>query len=303
MRLCGKNPILKHQLIEWRTVALFLLTYLCFLLLTLSYQWLPWWLILPLGSAVLALYGSLQHEVIHGHPTRFRKFNEALVFPSLWLWLPYALYRDSHLQHHKNELISDPFDDPESFYVSSAAWQTMGRLRRSLYWLRNTLLGRLVAGPLWVLISFLKGELLLCLQGDGYRAKVWSLHLISVIATLLWLSYCEIPLIVYFLLFIYPSLSLTLLRSFLEHQADPVPAHRTVIVQSQAFFSLLFLNNNLHALHHEQPGIPWYQLPSVWNEDRQNILKRNGGYYYPGYFSIFKQYLLTPKVHPRHPQA
>ena len=294
---------MKNQSIEWRTVALILVTYLGFLVVTLSYQWLPWWVILPVGGTLVALYGSLQHEVIHGHPTRYRKANEAMVFLTLWLWLPYPIYRDTHIQHHKNELITDPFDDPESYYVSAAAWDNMGKLQQSLYLLRNTLTGRLLIGPLWVMMSFLKSELLLCLRGDGYRAKVWSVHLISVFATVLWLNYCGIPLLEYMLLFVYPGMSLTLLRSFLEHQADPLPAHRTAIVQSHTFLSLLFLNNNLHALHHEQPGLAWYQLPSVWRADRRDILQRNGGYYYSGYLSLFKQYLFKPKAHPRHPHV
>ena len=296
------QPNLKKQPIEWQTLGLFGGVYLGFILLTTSYHWLPWWVVLVAGAGIVALYGSLQHEVIHGHPTRWRLVNEALVFPTLWLWLPYALYRDSHLQHHKNELITDPFNDPESYYVPIVRWQEMSKPVQSLYLLRNTLIGRLLIGPLWVVVAFLIEEGRLCLKGKRDRLRVWGIYLLPVAATLWWLNYCEIPLLEYVLLVVYPGLALTLLRSFLEHQAVELPEHRTVVVSSGALFSLLFLNNNLHALHHEQPAIPWYELPTVWKANKAKILARNGGYYYNGYRTLFKRYLFKVKTHPRHPE-
>lgn len=294
---------MKTQPIEWQTIGLVGFVYLSFLLLTLSYHWLPWWMVGPLGGCVVALYGSLQHEVIHGHPTQWRKLNEALVFANPWLWMPYEIYRDSHLQHHNDELITDPFDDPESYYVSSAQWLAMSKPVQALYLLRNTLIGRLLIGPLWVIASFLIEETRLCLSGNSYRIKVWMFHLLSIIATLWWINYCQIPFIEYVLFFVYPGLSITLLRSFLEHQAVALPEHRTVVVSSGALFSVLFLNNNLHALHHEQPGLPWYRLPAIWNANKTDILKRNGNYYYNGYGPLFKRFLFVPKTHPRHPEV
>ena len=65
----------------------------------------------------------------------------------------------------------------------------------------------------------------------------------------------------YLLLFVYPGTSLTLLRSFAEHPAATEPGHRVAIVERAGPFSLVFLNNNLHAAHHRAPGIAWYRLP------------------------------------------
>ena len=72
---------------------------------------------------VVVLHGSLQHEVIHGHPTRLRWLNDGLGKPGFWLWLPYELYRELHLRHHQNDTLTDPLDDPESYYVTGGRWR------------------------------------------------------------------------------------------------------------------------------------------------------------------------------------
>lgn len=65
-----------------------------------------------LGSILLILftawYMSLQHELIHGHPTRWRGVNQLLGTLPLAVWYPYGLYRDSHIQHHKDEDLTHP---------------------------------------------------------------------------------------------------------------------------------------------------------------------------------------------------
>src|SRR3546814_3895233 len=72
----------------------------------------------------------------------------------------------------------------------------------------------------------------------------------------------------YLLLFVYPGIALSLVRSFLEHQARPEVSERSVIVESGPLMSLLFLNNNLHLVHHDKPGLPWYRIPAFYRQRR-----------------------------------
>lgn len=253
------------------------------------------------GSVIVCLHGSLQHEVIHGHPTRSKPLNEWLVYPALGMWLPYEIYRDTHLKHHQDEYITDPFEDPESYYVPNDTWNGKTDLHRYMLMIRNTLVGRLLFGPVWAILSLGKSEITMIAAGDLSHVRYWIWHIASVSLLIVWLRFCEIPMNEYILLMAYPGMSLTMLRSFLEHQVDPEPARRTVIVESSGLIGLLFLNNNLHALHHEQPAMPWYRLPGVYASQSNEILARNGGYYYPGYLNIIRRYLLSPKTHPRHP--
>ena len=61
---------------------------------------------------------------------------------------------------------------------------------------------------------------------------------------------------------------------------------------------LLFLNNNLHVVHHENPGVAWYVLPQRFARERAEVLRRNGGYYFSGYGALVWRYGLRPKERP-----
>ena len=108
---------------------------------------LAWWRELGIFPATLLLiwftawYMSLQHELIHGHPTSRPWFNQLLGTLPLAVWYPYGLYRDSHLAHHNHQLLTQPVDDPESYYFTPQSWRRFAPWQRSLIHLRNTFLG------------------------------------------------------------------------------------------------------------------------------------------------------------------
>ena len=72
---------------------------------------------------------------------------------------------------------------------------------------------------------------------------------------------CEMSIAAYVALFAWPGLSLTLLRSFAEHEPAAKEDRRTVIVESGLLGSLLYLNNNLHAVHHAFPAFRGMRSP------------------------------------------
>ena len=94
-----------------------------------------------------------------------------------------------------------------------------------------------------------------------------------------------------------------MLRSFLEHQYEEDPLHRSVIVEAGWFWRLLFLNNCYHFVHHQHPSMPWYALPAAYARDRAAYLAKNGVYLWPGYASIVRAYALRAKEPVRHPCA
>lgn len=287
--------------IEWPTLAVALAVYVSFGLVTWSYHSLPWWLVLPLGGYLVAWHGSLQHEVVHGHPTPWRAVNEALVFPSLWLWLPYTLYRDSHLRHHNDVALTDPLEDPESTYVTAEDWACLSPASRALLWATKTLAGRMILEPLRCIWRLWRSEARRLAGGDTRHAVIWLSHGVSCALVLTWVVVvCRIPILEYVIFFAYPGVALTLLRSFLEHQAHERVGERTVIVEAGPVLSLLFLNNNLHTLHHIEPGTPWYNLPVRYRARRSELLEHNGGYFFNGYKEIVARYLFQPKESPVH---
>ncbi|MEO3430571.1 fatty acid desaturase [Pelagibius sp. CAU 1746] len=290
--------------LEAPTLLVALAIYGGFGALTWFHAALPWWVLLPLGAYLVAWHGSLQHEVTHGHPTPSALANELLVLPSLWLWVPFRRYRDSHLAHHDDAHLTDPLEDPESYYLDAANWAAAGPLTRTFLRVHNTLAGRLLFGPLRCVVLFWKGEIARALGGDFGHAKAWAIHAAGVALVLAWVvGVCGLPLWQYLLFFVYPGISLSLLRSFLEHQARPEVTERSVIIEAGPLMSLLFLNNNLHLVHHDKPGLAWYRIPALYRQRRALFLASNGGYFFKGYGEVFRRYFLRAKEQPLHPAA
>ena len=99
----------------------------------------------------------------------------------------------------------------------------------------------------------------------------------------------------------YLGLSILKIRTFLEHRADESVKGRSVIIEDKGILAWLFLNNNFHALHHDQPELPWYALPRQYQNNRQAILTDNKHYCYRSYGEVFRQYFFKrkdPVVHP-----
>ncbi len=291
-----------RRAVEWPTLSIAAVIYAAFGALTWYYHQLPWWLVLPAAAYLVAWHGSLQHEVTHGHPTRWLRVNELIVLPSLWLWLPYRVYRQTHLAHHHDEYLTDPLNDPESSYKTPAQWAAYRRMTRVLLWINNTVAGRFVLGP-WIDVSqMLRVQFPRLWHGERKAWAAWAWHALGCAIVLTWtIGVCGIPLLDYVLLFVYPGMAFGALRAFAEHRTAEVPAQRSVIVDASWPLALVFLNNNLHALHHREPWLAWYRLPRRYRARRDAILQENGGYRFRGYGEIVARYLLWPKAPVVHP--
>jgi fatty acid desaturase len=288
--------------IEWPTVALIAVVYASLALLMWFFHAIPWWVVLPIAAYLVALHGSLQHEALHGHPTRNRLVNEILVSINPSLWFPYQRYRKLHLIHHNDENLTDPTLDPESYYLLPEHWAQLPAPMRQLYTMNNTLAGRMIMGPVIASIRFWSSEAMAIVKGDREVLQAWLLHIPACAVTLVYaLWVCGIPFWQYVLLFAYPGIGLSLVRSFCEHQAAENAGERTIIVEASPFWGLLFLNNNLHVAHHTRPRIPWYELPAYYRAERNALIAKNNGYCMKGYGEIFRRYFLSPKEPVPHP--
>ena len=288
--------------VEWPTWLALFCCYAAWVALTLGYHVIGPWLFMPLAAYVVGLHSSLQHEALHGHPTRNRRINEALVFLPIGLFYPYRRFRDTHLAHHRDERLTDPYEDPESWYLAEGDWFAMSAPVRLLRKLNATLLGRLLIGPAIGFVGFVRHDFRLIRAGDKRVAKAWFLHLIGLFMVLGWVqAVAGINPFAYLMLAAYPGASLLMIRTYAEHRAVEEVDGRTAIIESGPVFSLLFLNNNLHAVHHKRPRLPWYRLPRHFREQRELFADQVGVDLVPGYGAIFRQYLLRarePIVHP-----
>lgn len=289
--------------IEWPTLGLIAGCYATWLFAGMLYGAAP-----PVSVLVLALsivlHSSLQHEAIHRHPTRSERWNETLVSLPLGLLVPYRRYRQQHLAHHADNRLTDPYDDPESFYLARAEWRRLPRVVKALLAWNNTLAGRILIGPAVAAAMFVAREARALLGQRGLASEVrraWAMHAggLAAVAGIINFGFA-MPLGAY-LGAAYLALSLLAVRSFCEHQWAWHPDARSVIVERSAL-GLLFLNNNLHAVHHARPGLAWYALPAAYRAHRDAWLASNGGYVFQGYGAVLHAFAFRAKEPVAHPE-
>lgn len=283
--------------IRWPTLALILG---CYAGWGAVLFWAPPTLALFLLVPVIALQSSLQHEVLHGHPFANKTLSEALVLGSLNLAIPYIRFRDTHLAHHTDATLTDPYDDPESNYLDPQTWARLSCAYRLVLSVNNTLLGRMLVGPALGQVTFMAADARLIRAGAPDVAYGWAVHIVTAVPILALVVASPTPLWVY-LVACYGALSVLKIRTFLEHQAHVRARGRTVIVEDRGPLAFLFLNNNFHVVHHMHPRVPWYLLPKIYAANREKYLRCNDGYRYANYAQIFRQHLLRAKDPVAHP--
>lgn len=293
----GRRP----AAVEWPTLALIVLCYGGWAVAGLL-LWPNWPLAgLLLLTLMIALQSSLMHECLHGHPTRSSAFNEALVFLPVGLVYPYRRFKALHLRHHADERLTDPFEDPESYYKALWQYEELPGWARGVLEVNNTMIGRFLLGPLIMNIGFFAAEATLIRRNVRGVRRAWLLHGAGLALVVPVIAYgFDMPLWLYILVPAWLGQSLISVRTFAEHQWSERPDGRTIIVERSPL-ALLFLNNNLHLVHHKVPTAPWYRLPALYRERRAEWLAMNDGYSYGSYWALLKEFAFRPKEPVPHP--
>jgi fatty acid desaturase len=288
--------------IEWPTVLLILAGYGGWLALTHAYGTWPTWLVVPGVAVLLTFHSSLQHEILHGHPTRSAAVNRLFGILPLSLWIPYDRFRALHLAHHVNDRLTDPIDDPETNYVTPDAWEKRSSFSRWIFQLQLTLAGRMLIGSWWRMGWFLGSEARAFARNDPGVRAAWITHVILCAPVVYWVTaVCGIPLWLYVVAMVIPGNAMLLVRSFAEHRARANVNERTATVEGSWLLGPLFLFNNLHSLHHAEPLLPWYRYHSRYRLTRDRLLAENGGLVYSTYFDVARRFLFRMHDQPQHP--
>lgn len=285
--------------VEWPTVALLAAFFVAWLALVLGHRHVPGPL-LYVGLVYLGgLWMSLGHELLHGHPTPWNWVNTAVGMLPLSMWVPFPRYKTLHVKHHRADL-TDPIDDPESFYLTPETWRQASPMRRRWHVFLRTMAGRLTVGvPRGILRYWLSEARSIRQPGV---ARQWSVHLLLAAAFGWWLFWVVgISPWVYVLAFCLGGSACTNLRSFAEHNAV-ASGTRSAVVKAGPVMSLLFLNNNLHHTHHSEPDLAWYRIPARHREMGSDRLAAEGaGLYEGGYLQLARMHMFRPFGQPEHP--
>ncbi|MEF3090540.1 fatty acid desaturase [Enterobacter sp. 10-1] len=297
-----------HQLSRSRLWRSELPTWL--LIITIYGGWfatLAYWQTLGLLPATLLLiwfsawYMSLQHELIHGHPTRWPRLNQLLGILPLAVWYPYGLYRDSHLAHHDNHHLTIPVDDPESYYFTAESWRRFAPWQRKVIHLRNTFIGRLLLAPLLDIAQTLVSAWRAFRLRQKAAMAMWTTHGLLLAGLFALMARVDFSPLYFVAVVSYPALALTKVRSFLEHRAADDPLARSVINEAGLPWRVLFLNLNYHSVHHDLPGVPWYGLRKLYLLERENYRQRNHGFLVRGYGEWLRRFLFRAVEVNAHP--
>lgn len=248
----------------------------------------------------LTLHSSLTHEILHGHPFRSERATTFLGLIQPGLLVPYLRFKRLHLAHHNDANLTDPYDDPETNYLDPTVWDRLPRGIQYLLGANNTLLGRMVVGPLIGMASFIRADIKQVKQGNWQVALDWIVHIPGVVLVLWLVSLSSVSIWMY-LAACYFALSILKIRTFLEHRAHERASGRSVVVEDRGILALLFLNNNFHVVHHMHPNVSWYRLPALYRAHKGRYLRRNHGYVYRSYGQVFRQFLLHRKDPVAHP--
>jgi fatty acid desaturase len=258
----------------------------------------------PLLVLLCAWHMSLQHELMHGHPTRFAWLNNLLGWPPLAVWYPYALYRESHMTHHRDEALTYPGVDPESNYVLPERWARLPAWQRTLWRARKSFIGRIVIGPPMSVAAMLVEAVMAFRRGEWRQAPMWLAHVSCVLMLLAWVQqYAGVPWWYYLLVITWPALGLAMVRSLYEHRAASHPKARIAINEAGLAMRLLYLNNNYHLVHHDLPALPWFHLPRAYRMRHEDYRRKCGGFVIGGYGALLRRHAWRPTDAPVHPQG
>jgi fatty acid desaturase len=276
--------------------------YAAWALLVIYNAALPWPVLALLAAYVLAWHFSLQHEAIHGWKSLPLRLRTALVWLPIGGWLPFALYKRAHTIHHNDPRLTYPGEDTETQYHRAADWAAYSPAWRGILLFNQTLIGRLAIGPALRLRKLVLTEFALLRRGDFSNLPVWGRFALGLGAVLLFVRWAGgMPVWKYYLLFVYPGISLGMLRAFIEHRWGDDPAERIASVESNWLFGMLFLWNNLQIVHHLYPAMPWFRIPGFYRRHRRELLEMNGHYVFRGYGEIARRWLVRPVFVPVHP--
>jgi fatty acid desaturase len=133
---------------------------------------------------------------------------------------------------------------------------------------------------------------------------IWLEHLLWCVPVILWTRIvCGMPIWIYVVTIVIPANGILLIRSFAEHRACALVPERTAVVEGSWILGPLFLFNNLHALHHREPLIPWFEYHRRYRAMRSELIAANGGLVYSTYFDVARRYLFRPHDRLLHPMG
>ncbi|AFZ01241.1 fatty acid desaturase family protein [Calothrix sp. PCC 6303] len=235
--------------------------------------------------AAASLHGIslFTHEGVHGVLHQNPHWNRIIsIICALPVGQNYSAYKVLHLQHHQHlGLKGDP-----DHYSNYTKWNWLQFL---MHW------GRLIIGyPVYLVVIPILGFR----QGNA-ADKIWiviEVVLLGIVTTALILSPIERDLLISGwlipMMFINTMVNIRGMsqHTLLEHEFDPILGTRTITTNAVTRFFMC--NENYHLEHHLYPGVPWYNLPKLHQELKDELISLQAPFI-PSYLSFVCDFVLA----------
>ena len=282
-----------HQSERWRHGQRILLFVTLYLTGAVAAWWIaghavrsPWlWVCVGpcylLAAAALHGISLFTHEAVHGTLARHKGWN---AFCGAVCAIPvlqnYSAYTVLHLRHHAH-LGEDR--DPDHY----AAYTRWTWLIFVMNWLRL-----LIGYPIYlVMIPILGWKHGTSRDRLGIAAEITATVAMILLALwlplpkgFLWHGWCVPMCFINFMVNVRGMSQHTLL----PESTDEVRGTRSILTSRLVAFFMC--NENYHLEHHLYPGVPWYHLPRVHAEMKQNLTVR-GAPYIDSYFAFVREFV------------
>lgn len=220
---------------------------------------------LPAWAAVLgcaaAAYSqfTVLHDSVHRGLSRRPWLNDAVgAAAAVFLLAPFDAFRRNHLHHHAHT--NDPLADPD-YWAAGETW--LGTAARCLTMLQYHYYCYIF--KLW--------------RRDEHTVRAYSCLglMAAAFAAGAWLGYGR-PLLLYWVIPAQLAVAaLALLFDYWPHRPHTARGRmRDTAVIEPRWLDPLFLEQNLHLIHHLWPTIPWYRYRSLFREAEPG-LRADGG--------------------------
>ena len=243
---------------------------------------------------------SLIHEAEHGILLPDKKWNYAAgFFLSLLFLAPFSFIRKCHLNHHKHNRTD--YEMWDLYYEHQRKWQRQGYLYVVMMGLEYAML--LLATVLFCILPTLvfsklfswnreirgmlvgadQEKILVKVRIESYAVILFQ----SLIFVLLDLHIYQYAVMFGVHAFVWSS------QNYVNHAFSPRDiingAHNH---RSGLFSKYLYLNFNIHRVHHQKPNLPWIHLNRFVKEDEQRVS------YWKTYLRLWKGPELTKEPSP-----
>ncbi len=241
---------------------------------------LPFYLVAAASLHGISLF---THEGVHGILHKKTHWNRWLsIICALPVGQNYSAYKVLHLKHHQHlGLEGDP-----DHYNNYTQWSWLQFL---MHW------GRLIVGyPVYLIAIPILG-----FRQGNTTDKIWiaiEVALLAILTTVLSLSPIDSNLLISGwlipMMFINTMVNIRGMsqHTLLENEFDPILGTRTITTNAVTRFFMC--NENYHLEHHLYPGVPWYNLPYLHKELKEELISR-GAPFIPSYSAFVCDFIVA----------